>query len=183
MLLKLKNEKDANGLPCVFRTAEEMRDFCAGEDWEPLYMSAEAESLIERTADEMCGMGEDWHEYYNGAVSAYENPDERAGLIEALREYGADGLADEWEALPVPCTDFTEWASEKLKNLVIWTVKKRISAYEIKKERVRYLAEQYQTESANWIMTYGDSLEYDSQFRKLGKLYGLTREFQENGII
>lgn len=76
-----------------------------------------------------------------------------------------------------------EWENEKLKGAVIWSVKKHVSAYEKGKARARFLACEYQYESSEWCLSWGELCEWANYFYRLGKRYGLLEEFKENAII
>lgn len=54
--------------------------------------------------------------------------------------------------------------------------------YKEKKERARQEAIDWQLESANEQLSYGELAAIGDYFYKLGKRYGLLREFRENGI-
>lgn len=54
--------------------------------------------------------------------------------------------------------------------------------YQEKKERARQEAIDWQLESTNEQLSYGELAAIGDYFHKLGKRYGLLREFRENGI-
>ena len=54
--------------------------------------------------------------------------------------------------------------------------------YEIKKEMVRQEAIDWQNDFGNHNYSYGERAEFGYYFKKLGKRYGLLKEFCENGI-
>lgn len=54
--------------------------------------------------------------------------------------------------------------------------------YQEKKERARQEAIDWQLESTNEQLSYGELATIGDYFYKLGKRYGLLREFRENGI-
>lgn len=54
--------------------------------------------------------------------------------------------------------------------------------YKEKKERARQEAIDWQLESTNKQLSYGELAVIGDYFHKLGKRYGLLREFRENGI-
>lgn len=54
--------------------------------------------------------------------------------------------------------------------------------YEAQKERARQMAIDWQTECGERSMSYGEIAEAGEHFEKLGKRYGLLREFRENAI-
>ena len=57
--------------------------------------------------------------------------------------------------------------------------------YEIKKEKIRQKAIEWQikTSQRHNPKTWGEIWEEQTEFEKLAKLYGLVKEFKENGII
>ena len=58
-----------------------------------------------------------------------------------------------------------------------------MNKYEIKKQQIRDKAIEYQLSSADYCYSYGELAEKCEYFSKLGKRYGLLKEFRENGII
>ena len=59
-----------------------------------------------------------------------------------------------------------------------------ISLSEIKtKEEAKTMAIDYQSWASEQSMSYGELAEYQNYFEKLGKKFGLKKEFNENGII
>lgn len=52
-----------------------------------------------------------------------------------------------------------------------------------RKERARQEAIDWQLETLDKSMSYGELAEVGEHFYKLGKRYGLLREFRINGII
>ena len=54
--------------------------------------------------------------------------------------------------------------------------------YEIKKEMVRQKAIDWQNDFCNHNYSYGELAEFGYYFEKLGRRYGLLKEFRENGI-
>ena len=54
--------------------------------------------------------------------------------------------------------------------------------YEIKKEMARQEAIDWQNDFANHNYSYGELTEFGYRFEKLGRRYGLLREFRESGI-
>lgn len=54
--------------------------------------------------------------------------------------------------------------------------------YEIKKEMARREAIDWQNDFCNHNYSYGELAEFGYYFEKLGKRYGLLKEFRENGI-
>jgi len=57
-----------------------------------------------------------------------------------------------------------------------------VSDYQVKKEEVRQQAIDYQLETSERCLSYGELFEMTSYFERLGKRYGLLKEFRENGI-
>lgn len=55
--------------------------------------------------------------------------------------------------------------------------------YAEKKEYVRVLAIRYQAIFQERDLSYGEILDFQCIFEKLGRKYGLIREFKENAII
>lgn len=51
------------------------------------------------------------------------------------------------------------------------------------KEEARTMAIDYQNWASEQSMSYGELVEYQNYFEKLGKKFGLKEEFKENGII
>lgn len=51
------------------------------------------------------------------------------------------------------------------------------------KGEAQTMAIEYQHWASNRNLSYGELVEYQNYFTKLGKKFGLTREFKENGII
>lgn len=60
---------------------------------------------------------------------------------------------------------------------------KPISLYQRDKESARQKAIDYQIMSSDWNMSYQELAHWTNYFEKLGKRYGLIKEFKENGII
>ena len=58
-----------------------------------------------------------------------------------------------------------------------------MTKYEERKNRARAEAVNYQLLKANSVLTWGAIAEYEAYFIKLGKRYGLLKEFRENAII
>ena len=55
--------------------------------------------------------------------------------------------------------------------------------YQQGKERARERAIEWQLDFENHNYSYGELAEFGEYFRRLGKRYGLIREFKENGIL
>lgn len=58
-----------------------------------------------------------------------------------------------------------------------------MNEYEKRKQAAREKAIAWQSEFAGRNYSYGELAECQAYFTRLGKRFGLTREFQENGII
>ena len=56
------------------------------------------------------------------------------------------------------------------------------TTYEMKKEMARQEAIDWQKDFGNHNYSYGELAEFVMHFEKLGKRYGLLKEFRENGI-
>lgn len=54
--------------------------------------------------------------------------------------------------------------------------------YQQGKERARDCAIEWQLDYGNHNYSYGELADFCDYFRRLGKRYGLLREFHENGI-
>lgn len=54
--------------------------------------------------------------------------------------------------------------------------------YQQKKEQAREQAIDWQDETAEQNLSYGELAEAGEHFEKLGRRYGLLQEFRENGI-
>ena len=57
-----------------------------------------------------------------------------------------------------------------------------MKTYQENKSRVREMAIDWQIEASENSYSYGELAYFGEIFRKLGKRYGLLREFRENGI-
>lgn len=58
-----------------------------------------------------------------------------------------------------------------------------MNAYQRAKERARDKAVEWQHKANNQNYSYGELAYWGEYFERLGKRYGLVREFRENGII
>lgn len=58
-----------------------------------------------------------------------------------------------------------------------------MTRYQRAKAAAREAAQNWQYAFDKFIFSYGELAEYQAHFEKLGKRYGLLREFRENGII
>ena len=56
------------------------------------------------------------------------------------------------------------------------------TTYETKKEMTRQEAIDWQNDFCNHNYSYGELAEFGEHFEKLGRRYGLLKEFRENGI-
>ena len=54
--------------------------------------------------------------------------------------------------------------------------------YQIEKEKARNIAINWQLEESDYSYSYGGLMILQEYFYKLGKRYGLLKEFRENGI-
>lgn len=57
-----------------------------------------------------------------------------------------------------------------------------MSKYEEKKEEIRQKAIEWQLDFSNHNYSVGELIDFNNYFNKVGKRYGLLREFRENGI-
>lgn len=57
-----------------------------------------------------------------------------------------------------------------------------MNKYYIKKEEIRQQAIDWQLDFSNHNYSWGELAEFADYFYKMGKRYGLLREFRENGI-
>jgi len=69
-----------------------------------------------------------------------------------------------------------------LRHMGVWTVTKN-TQYAINKEKAREQAIDWQHNFENQNYSWGCLANWECYFRKLGKRYGLLKEFSENGII
>lgn len=58
-----------------------------------------------------------------------------------------------------------------------------MNTYKYNKNRIRDKAIGWQTDSNNHNYSYRELADIQSYFEKMGKRYGLLKEFEENGII
>lgn len=58
----------------------------------------------------------------------------------------------------------------------------KCNKYQIKKYEIREQAIEWQNDFSNHNYSWGELAEWGDYFRKMGKRYGLLREFKENGI-
>lgn len=56
------------------------------------------------------------------------------------------------------------------------------NTYKMKKEMARQKAIDWQDDFRNHNYSYGELVEFEYHFEKLGRRYGLLKEFRENGI-
>lgn len=59
----------------------------------------------------------------------------------------------------------------------------KCNKYQIKKYGIKEKAIQWQYETSEKKYSYGELAEIQNYFYKMGKRYGLLKEFKENGII
>ena len=57
-----------------------------------------------------------------------------------------------------------------------------MKTYQENKERVRQMAIEWQYETSEHDYSYGELSDFAEIFNRLGKRYGLLREFRENAI-
>lgn len=58
-----------------------------------------------------------------------------------------------------------------------------MNTYQQRKNAAREKAIDWQADFGNHNYSYGELADFGNYFEKLGKRYGLTKEFRENGII
>lgn len=58
-----------------------------------------------------------------------------------------------------------------------------MNKYQKNKARTRQTAQAWQSAMAEAVTTWAELAEATTYFEKLGKRYGLIKEFKENGII
>lgn len=58
-----------------------------------------------------------------------------------------------------------------------------MSNYQKNKARARHTAQAWQAATIESAPTWGELAESTAYFEKIGKRYGLLKEFKENGII
>ena len=58
-----------------------------------------------------------------------------------------------------------------------------MNKYQLDKRKAQNKAAEWQHKAADTCQSYGELLEASNYFYKLGKKYGLIKEFKENGII
>ena len=61
-------------------------------------------------------------------------------------------------------------------------MKTTTTTYKAKKEMARQEAIDWQNDFCNHSYSYGELCAFATYFEKLGKRYGLLKEFRENGI-
>lgn len=59
----------------------------------------------------------------------------------------------------------------------------KVSYYQLRQSQLRDEAIDWQTYEAENPVSWGELAEAGAYFERLGKRYGLIREFRENGII
>ena len=60
--------------------------------------------------------------------------------------------------------------------------KNKVNKYQLYKEKAREKAMDFLGTYINMSISWSEYAEYTDQFYKLGKRYGLLKEFRENGI-
>ncbi len=58
-----------------------------------------------------------------------------------------------------------------------------MTRYQKNKEEVRQFAIDWQADFSNQNYSYSDLVVFQDMFSRLGRRYGLLREFRENGLI
>lgn len=58
-----------------------------------------------------------------------------------------------------------------------------MNTYQQRKNAAREKAIDWQADFGNYNYSYGELANFENYFEKLGKRYGLTKEFRKNGII
>lgn len=58
-----------------------------------------------------------------------------------------------------------------------------MNTYQKNKTRARQIAQEWQSEANSRNDSYFDIWQSQTRFQKLGKRYGLLKEFRENGVI
>ena len=72
--------------------------------------------------------------------------------------------------------------SPQIKNIDILILRVSGETYEEKQENARQLAINWQVRFSSLDWSYGELSEIASYFERLGKRYGLLKEFKENAI-
>jgi len=57
-----------------------------------------------------------------------------------------------------------------------------MNKYQTGKEKARQIAIEWQMQASEQNYSYGELADYGEYFRKIGKRYGLLKEFRENAI-
>lgn len=55
--------------------------------------------------------------------------------------------------------------------------------YQKKKAAIREAAQDWQRSFSSCLWSYGEIADFQARFERLGRKFGLLREFRENGII
>ena len=58
-----------------------------------------------------------------------------------------------------------------------------MNAYQRAKEKARNMAVEWQNDFCDQNYSWGDLVYWQGYFERLGRKYGLIKEFRENGII
>lgn len=77
-------------------------------------------------------------------------------------------------------SDHVDWSIFKVPDCVLSAYCK--ASYGKRKESVRREAAEWQQKSADQNLSYEELAESAARFERLGRRYGLLREFRENGI-
>ena len=73
------------------------------------------------------------------------------------------------------CDELNTVAEIESENIIVDT-------YEEIQDELNVLVEHYEESFESCLYSWGEVAEWQSKFEKLGKRYGLLREFRENGI-
>ena len=98
-------------------------------------------------------------------------PNDWVGLLADKEGYD---LVRKFELGQVDVEILEKEREDKMKNTKI--------TYETKKEMARQEAIDWQNDFGNHNYSYGELAEFGEHFEKLGRRYGLLKEFRENGI-
>lgn len=58
-----------------------------------------------------------------------------------------------------------------------------MNKYQLLKEQAREKSINYQIEQSGTAFAYGECFYWSNYFEKLGRRYGLLKEFRENGVL
>lgn len=77
----------------------------------------------------------------------------------------------------------SETFSPEVENIKMLMFKITGKTYQEKKASAQELAIEWQTQFTGYSWSYSEIMEIDEYFYKIGKRYGLLKEFRENAII